>query len=118
MLLCRRTDGFESFELFRRKFRKHAIKDFAMKDLGFGSECRYLWKADSLWRGKSFPANHEGLPLGSPEQCLRERDYTFIRREHPSGEISFLQRNLIQTYYIESDREAFLADCRGVIYAA
>lgn len=114
MLVCRRTDGFESFELFRRKFRKHAIADFGMKDLGFKSECRYLWRADSLWRQKSFPANHNGPPSGNPEQCLRKRDYMFIRRSDPSAEISFLQRNRIQTYYVERDREAFLSDCRSV----
>jgi hypothetical protein len=111
ILLCWRTDGFESFELFRRKFRKHAIKDFGMKDFGIKSECLYIWKADSLWRGKSFPVNHYGPPLGNPEECLREENYTFIRRNDITTEISFLQRNLIQTYYTERDRQTLLEDC-------
>ena len=111
-LLCWKTDGFESFELFRRKFRKHAKKDFGMKNFGIKSECLYLWKADSFWRPKAFPANTLGTPIGDPEECLRQEDYTFSRRSDRTNEISFLQRNLIQTYYVEEDREEYLGNCR------
>jgi hypothetical protein len=83
-----------------------------MKDYGIKSECRYIWKADCLWRGKSFKANHYGPPLGNPEECLRQFDYMFIRRDDRSSEIGLLQRNLIQTYYVEADRQAFLGDCK------
>lgn len=106
MLLCWRTEGFESWELFRRKYRKHAVKDF-----GTRSEMVYLWKADKLWRGSSFPANHDGPPLGVPEQCLRAEDYSFIRYNYRTLEIGFLMRNRIQTYYTERDRDLVLADC-------
>jgi hypothetical protein len=109
ILLCWRTNGFESFELFVRKYRKHAMKDF-----GTRSEVIYLWKADSFWRGKAVPANHLGPPVGVREQCLRQSDYSFARYHNQTYEISFLQRNLIQTYYRERDREEFLSDCRRV----
>ena len=88
ILVCWRTNGFESFELFRRKYRKHALRDF-----GTNSEIVYLWKADKLWRGESYRANHLGPPTGTPEECVREEDYSFIRYNHLSYEIGFLMRN-------------------------
>jgi hypothetical protein len=82
-----------------------------MKDFGITSECLYIWKADKLWRGKSFPANHNGVPLGNPEECLRQSNYTFIRRHDLTSEIGFLQLNRIKTYYVERNRQEFLDNC-------
>ena len=105
-LLCRRTRGFESFELFRYKFTKHARSDFNIR-----WHWQYLRRADALWSAVAVPANHLGPPLGLIEQCLREFDAMFIRYDNRVNGISFLRYNLIRTYYRENDRESFLSEC-------
>ncbi|HET8670079.1 MAG TPA: hypothetical protein VFM05_05465 [Candidatus Saccharimonadales bacterium] len=106
MLLCRHTRGFESFEQFRYKFRKHARSDFDLK-----WHWQYLRRADDLWGAVAVAANHLGPPIGLIEQCLREFDAMFIRYDNRVNGISFLHYNRIQTYYRENDREAFLGEC-------
>lgn len=105
-LLCRHTNGFESFELFRYKFGKHARSDFNIR-----WRWQYLRRADLLWGANAVAASHLGPPLGPIEHCLREFDAMFIRYDNRINGISFLLYNLIQTYYRENDREMFLSEC-------
>jgi hypothetical protein len=106
ILLCRHTRGFESFELFRYKFRKHARSDF-----GIRWRWQYLLRADDLWGSVAVASNHLGSSLGAVEQCLREFDAMFIRYDNRINGIGFLRYNLIRTYYRENDREMFLSEC-------
>lgn len=109
-LLCRHTDGFDSFELFRYKFKKHA------SEFGITSQWMYLFKADAFFGGSAVPANHGGPPLGNPEQCIRRFDYMVIRYNNQTNAIAFRSSSHIETFYRPKTnyRADFLAECARV----